>query len=89
MSLGARESDIRNLVVGQGVRLAALGLIVGITLSLAVGRTANSLLYGVSATDPFTLAMVCMIILVITAIASYLPARRAAQVNPLEALRDL
>jgi predicted permease len=89
LSLGAQEADIRNLVVGQGLRLAALGLVIGVMLSVAIGRTANSLLYGVSANDPFILATVCLIILVITTVASYLPARRATRVNPLEALREL
>jgi predicted permease len=89
MALGAREGDVRNLVIGQGLRLAALGLVIGIALSLAAGRTANSLLFGISATDPFILAMVCVTILVISAVANYLPARRATRVDPLEALREL
>lgn len=70
MSLGAQGGDIRNLIVSQGLRLAAAGLIIGIVLSVAAGRIANSLLYGVSATDPFILTRVCAIILVITAVAS-------------------
>ena len=89
LSLGAQTGDIRNLVVGQGLRLSVLGLIVGIMLLLAVGRAANSLLYGVSATDPFILATVCVIILLVTAVASYVPARRATRVDALEALREL
>ncbi|MGH7617522.1 MAG: FtsX-like permease family protein [Gemmatimonadaceae bacterium] len=89
MSLGAEEGDVRNLVIGQGLRLAALGLAIGLMLSLAVGRTANSLLYGVSATNPFILAAVCAIILMIAAVASYVPARRATRIDPLEALREL
>jgi len=89
LSLGAQDTDIRNLVVGQGLRLAALGLSIGALLSVAIGRAANSLLYGVSATDPFILTTVCVILLAVTAAASYLPARRATRVDPLEALREL
>ncbi|HEY4216809.1 MAG TPA: ABC transporter permease [Gemmatimonadaceae bacterium] len=89
MSLGAQEADVRNLVIGQGLRLAAFGSIIGVLLSVAVGRTANSLLYGVSATSPFILAAVCVSILVIAVVASYVPARRATRIDPLEALREL
>lgn len=89
MSLGAQEGDVRNLVIGQGLRLAVLGVVIGIVLSVAIGRTANSLLYGVSATNPFILAAVCAVILAIAAVASYVPARRATRIDPLEALREL
>jgi len=89
VSLGAQNSDIRNLVIGQGLRLAAIGLAIGLILSVAAGRTASSLLYGVSATNPAILATVTVTLFAITAVASYVPARRATRVDPLEALRDL
>lgn len=89
MSLGAREGDVRNLVIGHGLRLAALGSGLGIMLSLAIGRTANAMLYGVSGTNPFILSAVCAIILGVAAVASYVPALRATRIDPLEALREL
>jgi predicted permease len=88
MALGADARDVVRLVVGQGVRLACVGLAVGIPAALASSRLLGSLLYGVSARDPRLFAMSAIAVLIVSAIACYLPARRAASVDPLVALRQ-
>jgi putative ABC transport system permease protein len=87
MALGADAHAVVRLVVGQGVRLAGIGLAVGIPAALASSRLLGSLLYGVSARDPLLFAMSAIAVLIVSAIACYLPARRAASVDPLVALR--
>ena len=87
MALGASQSQIVWDVLGFGVRLAAIGLAVGIAGALGATRLLSSLLYGVRPTDAITFAAVSLILLVIALIASYLPARRATRVDPIVALR--
>jgi putative ABC transport system permease protein len=88
MALGARGSDVVRLVVGQGLRLAVLGVTVGVAAALALGRGMAGLLYGVQPADPVTLAAVACVLGVTAVGASYLPARRAARVDPATALRQ-
>jgi putative ABC transport system permease protein len=88
MALGADARAVVRLVVGQGVRLACVGLAVGIPAALGSSRLLGSLLYGVSARDPLLFAMSAIAVLIVSAIACYLPARRAASVDPLVALRQ-
>jgi len=74
-------------VVGDGIRLAAAGIVVGVLIALAVTRLLTALLYGVGANDPMTFVGVVALLAVVSLVASYLPARRAARVDPMVALR--
>ncbi len=87
IALGAQGKHVLGLVVGQGMRLAALGAAAGIVAAVAITRLMGSLLYGVSATDPATFAIVVSFIALAAALAAYIPARRAMRVDPIEALR--
>lgn len=87
MALGAQRIDILKMVVGQGVKLALVGVAAGLAASLALTRTIASLLYEVSATDITTFACVAGIVIVVAVLASYIPARRALKVDPMIALR--
>jgi len=88
MALGARGADVVRLVVGQGLRLVALGVTLGVAAALALGRGMAGLLFGVQPADPATLAAVACVLGVTAVGASYLPARRAACVDPATALRE-
>ena len=87
IALGARGKDIHKLVVGQGFRLALLGVVIGLIVSLAVMRLMKNFLFGVSATDPLTFVVIGGVLLAVAFLACYLPARRATKVDPLTALR--
>ena len=87
MALGARAGDVLALVVGQGVRLALLGATLGVTFALWLTEFAEKLLFGVSAGDPVTFAGAAGLLLLVAVFAAWLPARRAARVDPMVALR--
>ena len=87
MALGAQRTDVLRMVVGQGFRLAAAGIVVGLAAAFAVTRYLESLLFGVSAMDPAALAFVSGVLLAVALIASYVPARRAMRLDPGSALR--
>lgn len=87
LALGAQTSDLLKLVVGQGLRLVAIGLAIGLLLSFALTRLIASLLFGVSATDPFTFFGIALALIMTSLLACWLPARRATKVDPLQALR--
>ncbi|MBI3667063.1 MAG: ABC transporter permease, partial [Acidobacteria bacterium] len=87
MALGARQADVLQLVLKQGIRLVAIGLAVGLAAALALSRLLSSLLFGVSAADPATFFVVSVLLTAIALLASYIPARRAARVDPMAALR--
>jgi putative ABC transport system permease protein len=87
LALGAERRDILRLVVGNGMRLAALGLGVGIVLALALSRTLSTLLYETTGSDPLTFTAVVALLAAVALLASYLPARRASHIPPVDALR--
>jgi predicted permease len=87
MAVGAQKSDVLRLVLGEGVRLAGLGIAVGIVASLAITRLVASLLFGISTTDPLTFAGVAVVLFLVALAATYIPARRAMRVDPVTALR--
>ena len=88
MALGADRSTVRALVVSQGARLVASGLTLGLLGALVMSRALTTLLYGVGATDPATFLEVALVLGTVALVASYLPARRATKVSPVEALRE-
>jgi len=88
MALGAQQSTVLRSVVGGAMRLAVLGLVLGVVGALAVTRTLASFLFGVTPADPLTFAGTAALLLLVAAGAAYLPARRAARVDPMAALRD-
>jgi ABC-type antimicrobial peptide transport system permease subunit len=87
MALGAATRDVSRLVVGQGFRLAAVGVVIGALGAAALTRLMTPVIYGVSPADPLTFAVVAMTLVGVALLASYVPARRASAVNPVEALR--
>src|SRR5262249_7472222 len=87
LALGARPAAILSLIVGQGLVLAAIGVIVGLAAAFGLTRLMTSLLYGVSATDPATFAAIALLLTVAALVSCYLPARRAVKVDPMAALR--
>ena len=88
MALGARGADVVRMIVVQGLRPAVLGLVLGLGAALALGRTVADLVYGVPASDPATLAGVGALLMSIAGLAAFIPARRAALVDPLVALKN-
>lgn len=87
MALGARRGDVLQQVVRRGMRLVLIGEFVGFALSLFMGRMAASVLYGVSPTDPSTLALALFALTLVALVASFIPAFRATKVDPMVALR--
>jgi ABC-type antimicrobial peptide transport system permease subunit len=85
-ALGARTSDVQGRIVRQGVVLAGIGVAIGLVAAAGVTRLMTSLLYGVQAVDPLTYAAVAAGLIGVAALASYLPARRASAVDPVESL---
>ncbi|HKE19301.1 MAG TPA: ABC transporter permease [Kofleriaceae bacterium] len=86
LALGARRRDILHLIVGEGLRLTALGVALGLPLAAAATRLLSGLLYGVSASDPVTFAAITILLVAVALLACSLPAWRAARVEPMTAL---
>jgi putative ABC transport system permease protein len=87
LALGARRADVLRLVVGQGLRLVALGLALGLMSALALTRLMKKFLFEVSATDPVTFAGIALLLALVALLACWVPARRATKVDPMIALR--
>jgi putative ABC transport system permease protein len=87
MSLGAQTGDILRMVLRSGMFLAALGLAIGLPIAFLMARALASLLFGVEAADPFSFIGLPALLAAVAALACYLPARRAARLDPLKALR--
>jgi ABC-type antimicrobial peptide transport system permease subunit len=88
VALGAAQSTIVRLVVGEGLHLAAAGVGIGLVVAIAASRLLVGLVVGVEPQDPVTFASVTLVLVAATLLATYIPARRAAAVDPIEALRD-
>jgi len=88
IALGASATTVTRLVIGDGLRLALAGLVVGAGIAAAASRTLSSLLYAVTASDPATFVAIATLIAVVALAASYFPARRAVRVDPIDALRS-
>jgi ABC-type antimicrobial peptide transport system permease subunit len=87
MALGAGTPSVLGLVIRQGMTIAWVGLAVGVVASLALTRYLTTMLFGVAPTDPLTFAALTMTMVVVSLLACYVPARRAARVDPLVAIR--
>jgi len=87
LALGAQPGDVFKLIVGQGLILAVIGVVIGSIGAYALTRLITGLLYGVSPTDRLTFLFVSVLMTAVALLASYVPARRATKVDPLEALR--
>jgi predicted permease len=88
MALGATASAVRRMVVSQGARVVVAGVVIGVAVALAATRLLGSLLFGVKPADPIVFGAMSVMMVAIGALASYMPARRASSVNPIESLRS-
>jgi putative ABC transport system permease protein len=88
IALGARGADILRLVFSNAMVTTVTGILIGLGAAFGLTRLLQSLLYQVTATDPFVFATIPLLLLVVAALATYVPARRAMKVNPITALRE-
>ncbi|MGH9330462.1 MAG: FtsX-like permease family protein, partial [Vicinamibacterales bacterium] len=87
LALGAARRQIAALVLGEALLFVGIGLVIGLALALAAGRAADAMLFGLQPSDPLTLAAAAVLLAIVAAAAGYLPARRAARSDPMQALR--
>ena len=87
MALGAQMSDVLRAALGEGLRLATVGLLIGLAGALFLARFLTSVLYGITPTDPQTFVLVSVLLAAVAVFAGYIPARRATKVDPMVALR--
>jgi ABC-type antimicrobial peptide transport system permease subunit len=87
MALGAQARNVLWLVLRETLFLVAIGIAIGLPVALAAARLIKGFLFGLSANDPLTIALAASLMLAVAALAGYLPARRAASVDPMDALR--
>jgi putative ABC transport system permease protein len=88
MALGARRSDVHGLALGHAFRLTFAGIAVGLVVAVCVSRLLRSFLFGISALNPAMFGGVVVIVAIVALLAAYLPARRAARVDPMMVLRE-
>jgi putative ABC transport system permease protein len=87
MALGAQKHKVLSMVIAQGMKLAMVGIVIGLACALALAKVLRTLLYDVKPTDPFTFTAVSLLLAAVALLACWIPARRAAKLNPMEALR--
>jgi putative ABC transport system permease protein len=87
LALGAGNREVLGLVLKEGLGVTLLGVATGLAGALALSRLLKSYIYGVTSTDPLTLTVSCLLLISTALLASYIPARRAARVDPIAALR--
>ena len=87
LAVGAQRGQVLSLVLGDGLKLIASGLAIGVSIALALGQVLRTFLFGVEATDPLTFTGMAILFTIVALLAGYVPARRATQVDPMEALR--
>jgi ABC-type antimicrobial peptide transport system permease subunit len=87
LALGARRQNVLSLIIGQGMKLALMGVAIGAAGALALSRVIRNLLYGVTTTDPATFGIVFVLLIAVAFLACWWPAWRAARIEPMEALR--
>src|SRR4030095_6748912 len=87
MAMGAQRVDVLRLVIGEGLKLAFIGALLGLGGALALTRLLKTLLFGVSATDPLTFIVIAGVLIIVAMLACWIPARRAASMDPLVSLR--
>jgi ABC-type antimicrobial peptide transport system permease subunit len=88
MALGASAREVQGRILGQTMTLAAIGMAIGLSVSWVAARSISGLLFDVTANDPATFAGMVAVLAAVTALAGYIPARRASRIDPLTALRD-
>ena len=88
MALGAQLRHVRQLILGQGMILASIGLAIGLIIVFILARFLTSMLYGVGPTDPITFTAITFLLAAVAFVACYIPVRRAACVDPMVALRE-
>ena len=86
VALGAQQGELKRMFVRHGLALAGVGVVIGLGAAAGLTRLMSTLLYGVTPLDPMTYAVVPLILMIATVFASYLPARRAVSVDPVESL---
>jgi putative ABC transport system permease protein len=88
LALGAQATNVLKLILGQGLKLAIVGVALGLLAAIAFTRLLKGLLFGISASDPLTFALIAVLLVGVALLACWIPARRATKVDPLEALRQ-
>jgi ABC-type antimicrobial peptide transport system permease subunit len=88
LALGAQTANVLRMILAQGLRLAIVGVVVGLAGAFALTRLLKGLLFGISASDPLTFAVIALVLIGVALLACWIPARRATRVDPLEALRS-
>jgi putative ABC transport system permease protein len=88
MALGARSADVIRLVMKETMLLVVIGIAMGLSAALATTRLISTLLFGLTPNDPLTIAVAALLLIVMAALAGYLPARKASKIDPMAALRQ-
>jgi putative ABC transport system permease protein len=88
LAIGAQRNDVLRLILGEGLRLASIGVGIGLVVAIALAAGLRTHLFGIGPADPLTLAVMVIVVLAITLVACWIPARRGTRVEPLAALRD-